>query len=95
MVSLSMAGGKKNKVPRLKSRSRSTSSLEFNQPASSSNTTPNNANTNRIQTLATLTKEQLKIECRRRGQKTTGNKTELVFLTHTNKLNAFCCLLTI
>lgn len=25
-----------------------------------------------------LTKEQLKVECRKRGQKTTGNKNELV-----------------
>lgn len=28
--------------------------------------------------LLTLTKDQLKIECRKRGQKTTGTKTELV-----------------
>lgn len=28
--------------------------------------------------LLTLTKEQLKVECRKRGQKTTGTKTELV-----------------
>lgn len=28
--------------------------------------------------LSTMTKEQLKAECRRRGQKTTGTKTELV-----------------
>lgn len=30
--------------------------------------------------LLTLTKEQLKAECRRRGQKTTGTKVELVCL---------------
>lgn len=30
--------------------------------------------------LLTLTKEQLKVECRKRGQKTTGTKTELVHL---------------
>lgn len=30
--------------------------------------------------LLTLTKEQLKVECRKRGQKTTGTKTELVLL---------------
>lgn len=30
--------------------------------------------------LLTLTKEQLKVECRKRGQKTTGTKTELVSL---------------
>lgn len=29
--------------------------------------------------LLTLTKEQLKVECRKRGQKTNGTKTELVF----------------
>lgn len=29
--------------------------------------------------LLTLTKDQLKVECRKRGQKTTGTKTELVF----------------
>lgn len=28
--------------------------------------------------LLTLTKEQLKVECRKRGQKTTGNRKELV-----------------
>lgn len=28
--------------------------------------------------LLTLTKDQLKVECRKRGQKTTGTKTELV-----------------
>lgn len=28
--------------------------------------------------LLTLTKDQLKLECRKRGQKTTGTKTELV-----------------
>lgn len=28
--------------------------------------------------LSSLTKDQLKVECRKRGQKTTGNKTELV-----------------
>lgn len=31
--------------------------------------------------LSSLTKDQLKVECRKRGQKTTGNKTELVLLT--------------
>lgn len=30
--------------------------------------------------LLTLTKDQLKVECRKRGQKTTGTKTELVHL---------------
>lgn len=30
--------------------------------------------------LLTLTKDQLKVECRKRGQKTTGTKTELVAL---------------
>lgn len=30
--------------------------------------------------LSSLTKEQLKIECRKRGQKTTGNKMELVLI---------------
>lgn len=28
--------------------------------------------------LAAMNKEQLRAECRKRGQKTTGNKTELV-----------------
>lgn len=28
--------------------------------------------------FAQLTKEQLRVECRKRGQKTTGNKIELV-----------------
>jgi hypothetical protein len=40
--------------------------------------------------LETQTKDQLRQECRRRGQKTTGNKTELVeynfFFTITNNL---------
>lgn len=31
--------------------------------------------------LLTLTKDQLKVECRKRGQKTTGTKTELVYRT--------------
>lgn len=31
--------------------------------------------------LSTMTKDQLKAECRRRGQKTTGTKTELVLLS--------------
>lgn len=30
--------------------------------------------------LSSLTKDQLKVECRKRGQKTTGNKTELVLI---------------
>lgn len=29
--------------------------------------------------LSALTKDQLKVECRKRGQKTSGNKTELVY----------------
>lgn len=33
--------------------------------------------------LLTLTKDQLKAECRKRGQKTTGTKTELVAKHHT------------
>lgn len=32
--------------------------------------------------LQTLTKEQLKLECRKRGQKTTGTKNELVRCLH-------------
>lgn len=31
-----------------------------------------------LELMASMTKEQLKIECRKRGQKTSGNKTELV-----------------
>lgn len=30
--------------------------------------------------LLAMTKEQLKIECRKRGQKTSGNKAELVWV---------------
>lgn len=45
--------------------------------------------------LLTLTKDQLKIECRKRGQKTTGTKTELVeslFLFYLNLIfHFFCC----
>lgn len=33
----------------------------------------------RNQFLVALTKDQLRVECRKRGQKTNGNKTELVF----------------
>lgn len=32
--------------------------------------------------LLTLTKDQLKVECRKRGQKSTGTKTDLVHSTH-------------
>lgn len=32
--------------------------------------------------LLTLTKDQLKVECRKRGQKSTGTKAELVFMRH-------------
>lgn len=32
--------------------------------------------------LLMLTKDQLKVECRKRGQKTTGTKTELVFINN-------------
>lgn len=39
--------------------------------------------------LSSLTKDQLKIECRKRGQKTTGNKTELVFTL--KKTLTVCC----
>lgn len=39
--------------------------------------------------LATMSKEQLRTECRKRGQKSTGNKNELVF-----RIFAwFCCVL--
>lgn len=41
-----------------------------NSPRSS--TEPN------LELMTSMTKEQLKIECRKRGQKTSGNKTELV-----------------
>ena len=34
--------------------------------------------------LHALTKEQLKLECRKRGQKTTGTKTELVCMCYRN-----------
>lgn len=57
--------------------------------------------------LLTLTKDQLKVECRKRGQKSTGTKAELVFMpsynsykciyasilqTHNIDLLAFCWL---
>lgn len=32
--------------------------------------------------LLTLTKDQLKVECRKRGQKSTGTKAELVFMPY-------------
>lgn len=38
--------------------------------------------------LSSLTKDQLKVECRKRGQKTTGNKTELVL---NSLIYEFCC----
>lgn len=42
----------------------------------------NSNNTTRLKPadeLLSMTKEELKTECRKRGQKTTGNKTELVW----------------
>lgn len=39
--------------------------------------------------FAQCTKEQLKVECRKRGQKTTGNKTELVGFACFNRLLCF------
>lgn len=42
-----------------------------------------NVNRNKLpEDLLSLTKEQLKLECRKRGQKTTGTKTELVWFVH-------------
>lgn len=45
------------------------------------NVTPSNnpARGRPIDELLAMTKEQLKNECRKKGQKTTGNKTELVW----------------
>lgn len=58
----------------------------MNRPLTVTNST-NTAGPKPSVDLLSLTKEQLKIECRKRGQKTSGTKTELVRLLH---VSLFC-----
>lgn len=54
--------------------------------SNNSNQLPTNnhvgSRTRTLDDLQTLTKEQLKVECRKRGQKTSGTKNELVRRLH-------------
>lgn len=49
--------------------------------------------------LTSLTKDQLKVECRKRGQKINGNKTDLVYINmhnrYTNTINTVFRILSL
>lgn len=86
MIRPSMAGRKKSKLRKINPRSQSFTTTNDNSHQPINNTTSTTSDTY----LLTLTKEQLKTECRRRGQKTSGSKMDLVL---TNFLNTFLLLI--
>lgn len=61
-----------------KNRSRNSTQNFTVRPTMANNLTQPNRLNKSVDELLTMTKEQLKTECRKRGQKCTGTKAELV-----------------